>query len=580
MRVTAASARAAISAHGLPAAPLALAMGVAAALPSALAGEASLVSAAATLALVAVIAEACLIAAASLLPLDGAGTRARATTGSPKPARWAFPAATVALLACWGAVFLALYPGCVTDDGLDILHMVLGLPTRTDAFRYDGLNNHHPALYALAIKAVLGLGSALGLGLTARLALVTLAHMAALAVCCAYAAAWLLRRYRSRAAFAGALAFFALDPVLAKVSLAIWKDIPFAGCLLVFSLKLLDVLDAPATGPRGGRATKAPSPRDAAVLVALGLACALLRNNGLLAVGGALAVAALASRAHRRCLASALAATALAYALVTGPVFALAGIAPGHFAESVGIPIQQIARTYRDGGDIAPDDAEVFERMLPAQGWAAGYNPGSANGVKFSHDFDDAYLDAHQGAFLAAWLRTGLSNPVVYLRAWCDQTAAFWHWDPASRIWTASSRDVELGGEAVRKADLLPVPVAPEQVEATVSWTTEHLAPLFNQALLCWAVAAGTWALARRRDRAAACALLPQLFLWATLIIAAPSSDFRYALPMFVMLPVIACLVALKRPARGSGDGAAAQPAGAHFAPGTPNPGDDGEGGR
>ncbi|MDY4042110.1 MAG: DUF6020 family protein [Collinsella sp.] len=514
-------------------APSAL-FGLAGTLPAALAG-ARLEAAGAGL-LLALAALAGLTAALLLSERFG-----RAPHAGRRPGWAVFLLALAILVAVWGTALLVFYPGCVTDDGLDILHMVLGLPTRTDAFRYDGWNNHHPAVYAWAIGLTMRGAQALGLPTSAALAAVSAWHMLALAGAVAFAVAWIYRRFDSPLVAGAVLAFFALNPVVAKLSVTIWKDIPFSGALLVFCLLLIDLVE------------RGPAPRRVAALAAVGLAAGLLRNNGMAAVAGSLVLAALLSPPARRGALAALAGAAVSYALITGPVFALAQVAPGHAAEGLGIPLQQVARALSEGARPRGGDRETLDAILPLELWEERANPVSANGLKFSPEFDDAYLEAHLGDFLSAWAHLGSERPGAYARAWADQTGAFWHIDPASRIWTAASRPVELGGVTVDARSKLPL--SAPAADAIVSGAVEHLALLFNQAVLSWLAIAAAALLAARRDPAAAIGLTPVVLLVATLLVAAPSSDFRYALPMLMVLPVSLCLVTFRGRAPAAAEG-------------------------
>lgn len=49
------------------------------------------------------------------------------------------------LMVVWTVGFFVLFPGCFSTDSTDILKMIWGIPFESDWFRYDSLNNHHPA---------------------------------------------------------------------------------------------------------------------------------------------------------------------------------------------------------------------------------------------------------------------------------------------------------------------------------------------------------------------------------------------------------------------------------------------------
>lgn len=237
-----------------------------------------------------------------------------------------FACALVAILLCWLFWWLLYYPGCTSVDSQDIMKMVLGLPYESDWFRYDAINSHHPLLYTAIVGAFVNAGSALG-DVTWGVAALSFAQMCFLAFACAYCSNWLLKSTGSRAVFALTVAFFALNPLIARYAVTLWKDVLFAGTFLLFSLVFIEVVQT------RGRILCRRS--QTIQILILGACVMLLRSNGALVVVVALLIAALwCTRFRWRIIGGGLCSVFLVFAL-QGTVSASIGISPGHFAESV-----------------------------------------------------------------------------------------------------------------------------------------------------------------------------------------------------------------------------------------------------
>lgn len=139
----------------------------------------------------------------------------------------------VALILLWSFFLLTLYPGIASTDSVDVMKMALGLPFESDHFRYDSLNNHHPAFYVLMNWGALNLGALLGLGEIGQVACAASLHMLVLAICCSWATAKLAGMYRSKGLTVFLLLFFLCNPLIALYSISIWKDVVFAALFLV-----------------------------------------------------------------------------------------------------------------------------------------------------------------------------------------------------------------------------------------------------------------------------------------------------------------------------------------------------------
>ena len=445
-------------------------------------------------------------------------------------------AVTFALLALgWGFWWALYFPGCASTDSNDILKMVLGIDATSNHFRYEGLSSHHPLLYTGFVAAVVLPVRALTGSVTAAVGAFSLVQMLLLAACVAAAVAWLARRGAPRVLVVVVVLFFVANPLVGRYAVTLWKDIPFAGALLLFSLACCDVART--------RGAWLSSRRRWAALIVLACLVALLRSNGALVVLACAVVLALACRPRGVRIAARVAVAVVAVLVVQGVGAKAAGVESAHFAETVSLPLQQLARTSVEGGNLSEEQQEVLYSLLPRERIAELFNPVTPNPLKFAPDFNDDYLDAHKAEFIGAWLGALPANLETYVQAWADETRGYW--DVAQDSWLVVEPGYDIAdADANVAASLLPGLLEdgffagehPTDVMARVAW------PLCNCACLGLFVLTfliGAWA--ARRPGLAGMAL-PGVFLWATMLMAAPiSNEFRYLFALHMLLPFLVC---------------------------------------
>lgn len=247
------------------------------------------------------------------------------------------------LLMIWGFYYLLYFPGCASTDSNDILKMALGLPFDSNHFRYNTLNDHHPFLYTSAVEACVQFGRVLG-SITLGVGIFTLVQMLLLASACAWSLTWLYRRTDSRVALCLTAAFFMLNPLIARYAVTVWKDVPFAGVMLLFSIVVLEIALSK------GKAFK--QKKWFLAFIFLLASILLLRSNGILVGVFVAVILAFFCPFSRREILGASGSVVVGVLLLQNVIFGAVGIAPAHFSESVSLPLQQIARSVVDGGEM------------------------------------------------------------------------------------------------------------------------------------------------------------------------------------------------------------------------------------
>ena len=427
----------------------------------------------------------------------------------------------VSFVFIWASYFFALlsvYPGFCSNDSMVTINQALGNFDPNDMFLRDGLSNHQPVIYT-AIVALISFIT--GTTDIEHIAFITiLLQMTFMAIMLAWSVSWLDRHACPRLLLVFIVAAVALCPVFIVHAITLWKDGPFCVLLLAFALRSYDV----AMGQK-------LQVRDAVSLGMLALFASLFRNNGFYIVVVSLLILLILSPAARKHLAVCLCALAAVYLVIQGPIFSLAGVKPSPFAESVGIPLQQIALVSIEDG-LEPEQAEFMEPMIPVERMNSVYLSYSANPIKFDEDFNNEYLEAHKGQFLATWASVVRNHPATALKAWVLHTEGIWSFSENAEIGTSSSYN------ETSPVDLIGLGWDPRDLFNRLQ---RHFPILFSKGLLVWAVAwigMFSFAIQKKQRKGVALVFLPALVLFLTMMIAIPSGwDYRYVLYYAMFLP-------------------------------------------
>ena len=419
--------------------------------------------------------------------------------------------AFLVVFVCWLISFLVYYPGSLSIDSFYTLRQAMGITPLTD---------YHPVVYTLLIRLFVKLGMLVG-GPTVGVAVFSLAQMFFCAFTVGYGTAWLCRRRPHPAVPVIAVLWFALSPMFADFSFTLWKDVPFAAAVLLYTLYTWDVVES--------RGEKLQSFKGAAGYVLVSFLMGIFRHNGYYVLILSTVVLLVCFRKKLRRTLPALLCGALLVPLVLNAFYAC-GVKKGPFSESLSIPVQQIARTVKLNGTITPEQQESLERLFDVEK-LQGYDPFLADPAKNS--LNREYLNAHKGEFFRLWFSLLPGNFGEYCRAYLMQTYGYWNWEP---------KTIPVGGIANAAREL-----GVTKVNWLFQWTGVDLSGFLQQTMdfpstgtIVWILLAGALLLLYRKNYRTLLAYLPAAGVWLTILVATPLyCSMRYVLALPYVLPFL-----------------------------------------
>lgn len=431
---------------------------------------------------------------------------------------------TGVFLLAWLPYYLTYFPGIISNDALSSIRQGIGT---------EVLNNHHPVLFTLLIKLVLNIGR-LVTTLNGAMGIFCMLHMLLFALLLSYFCIWLVRRNANSHLFYVSVLYFALNPVIALYSVYITKDVLFSGCLLFFVLCLDEIV--------GSKGEKLKTGSFLYKLGISGLLVIFLRNNGIFIVVGTLFCFLIVYKKMWKRFAVLLLCTLFVNGVIKGPVFSVLRIPESSFAESMSIPLQQVAQTICDDGEMSKETEDYLSRLLSLETVKEVYSPGYTDPYKFHEDFDDAYLNQTKGEFLKVWAELLPKNLDSYVKAYLMQTSGYWHIGQTESLSTYGVLKNEIGIEQVNVVEKL-TGISLEPVIEKVILVCRK-APLLcfftNMAGMMFFVLLFCMVQAYRGRRETILPVIPVIILWLTLLIATPAyCKFRYLFILALMMPYL-----------------------------------------
>ncbi len=441
--------------------------------------------------------------------------------------RW-WPGSFLFLTIAWTPYFLAYYPGIITWDSLTSLEQVKGV---------SDLYNHIPIAYTLLIALFARIGWRFG-DANFGICLFSLVQLLLMAVVLSYSVYWIRTRIsKNKVLSFGLLIFYGLNPVIALYSVTMWKDVLFSAWIVLLCLFLADV------GMSGGKVLE--KKKGLARLGILFLLVAFGRNNGIYVIVLCWTVLLLCYKNIRKKLFAAGGAVILLIVLVQGPGYKALEIDQAGFAESVGIPLQQISYTIVRDGNLKEEDKEFIEKIIPIRTIEENYSPVLADNIKFNSEFDTAFFEENKVEFLKLYLRLLPANLPCYVQSYLLSTVGFWHIEPIEWLGAEGVNENEMGIYGVDYLKKCLHLDWRENMSAALEGMRKW--PVTNVGLLVWLVFFYILISFIQKQPWKALLALPLVGCWLTIMIATPvCSQFRYVYYYYLILPVVCVMIFVK----------------------------------
>ncbi len=422
-------------------------------------------------------------------------------------------------LFCWLPYYLYQYPGIMTPDSINQFEQVLGVIP---------WSNHHPWVHTLVFGFFYRVGYALTGNMVTAVSVYTFFQMCFLAGSVAYFIST-LRSHKIRPfVLLLIMAFYALIPYHAVFSVTIWKDIPFAAAVLLFSCAVfrLSIQNRVCAG-------------NLLVFLISSVMICLFRSNGWYAFLLALPFLLFGFRHKAKAVYPPLFAALLLAVIVKYPVMDAFGVQQPDFIESVSIPMQQITAVICNDRYLSEEERALIEEVVDLTYIRDLYNPTFADNIKeLVRAGNQDYLVAHKNEFLKLWIHLGLRYPGDYLSAYVKQTYGYWY--PDSFYLVAEAEGVSATNLGVSHTPLIggPLVIKSKEIAVKLGSMVPIYGTLWSMGVACWVLLFSVSVSVIRRDYHRLICYLPGAALLLSVLVATPvATEFRYVYFLVLCLP-------------------------------------------
>lgn len=430
--------------------------------------------------------------------------------------------ALCAFLCCllyWLPYYLYQYPGIMTPDSINQFEQILGVIP---------WSNHHPWVHTLVFGFFYRIGYALTGNMVTAVSVYTFFQMCFLAGSVAYFIST-LRSHKIRPfVLLLIVAFYALIPYHAVFSVTIWKDIPFAAAVLLFSCAVfrLSIQNRVCAG-------------NLLVFLISSVMICLFRSNGWYAFLLALPFLLFGFRHKAKAVYPPLFAALLLAMIVKYPVMDAFGVQQPDFIESVSIPMQQITAVICNDRYLSEEERALIEEVVDLTYIHELYNPTFADNIKeLVRAGNQDYLVAHKNEFLKLWIHLGLRYPGDYLTAYVKQTYGYWY--PDSFYLVAEAEGVSATDLGVSHTPLIggPLVIKSKEIAVKLGSMVPIYGTLWSMGVACWVLLFSVSVSVIRRDYHRLICYLPGAALLLSVLVATPvATEFRYVYFLVLCLP-------------------------------------------
>lgn len=434
----------------------------------------------------------------------------------------------------WMPGYLYEFPGIVTPDSINQIEQVLGLVP---------LSNHHPLMHTLLIGLCIRPIFAITGDLVIAIGFYTFVQMVLMALIVSYSINSLkLIGLKLRWVYLS-LAFYVLIPFQWVYIVTVWKDVLFAGLIMLFVTTLIRVLLIDIEKIK------------ITDLILHFIACvgtALFRSNGLYAFLLMIPLLCIwgfkAFRIRKRMIYTW--GLSLAVILIIRfPVMSAFGVFQPDIIESLSIPIQLFCRVLVEDKDLGMEDTMMVNKVIDTTYIHELYAPDFADNMKELFRAGDIdYFEEHIFEYASLWIRTGLKYPSVYIDEYKNMTYGYWYPDnPAGEgTYTVADNDgVCNNGLGIERRWLLGGSCARLwQKIREIGTKLSTMLPLYG-VLFCMGAAffiecISIGVVLTQKQKGKILPLLLPFFAVCTVLIATPvAADFRYTYFLTMLLPII-----------------------------------------
>ena len=336
------------------------------------------------------------------------------TNESNNNLKYIWPVCSFLLFVAWLPAFISNYPGIIISDYVWQYNQAIGNNT---------LSNHHPVIHTMVIRLCQWMSKVIFNTYKPdyAVALNSIVQMLILSIIIGYIIIQYLSKKQSNTYWlcVGLFIYYAFFPMNAIYSVYMTKDVLFSAVLVLWSELIYNYLS---------NKHEYQKCRDLKAVLVLSLFSVLiiyLRGNGFLIVLTSLIICIIFNK-EKLVLCFLLIISCIAL-IIQQPLLNILKADRTEFVESIGMPINQVAKVVLCENDLETDKIEMIQAVMPIEKIKESYNKRYSDHLKFNAAFNGSVIERDKKAFLKLWIKMFFRYPRDYIEAWLDLTIGYWY---------------------------------------------------------------------------------------------------------------------------------------------------------
>lgn len=314
---------------------------------------------------------------------------------------------------------LNYYPGICSLDSLSQMLQATG---------FRQLSSHHPVIHTMIIKICLAIGKLIN-NYNTGIAIYSILQMICSAMTFSYVVLYLGKKKVSKTVQIILLLFFMFCPIIANFTITMWKDIPFALCILITTTYIIDMFTEKDFFDKK---------KNYILLSIFLLLDCLFRKNGLYCVALLLVVMMFIKIKNKRIVLLTILIPIIISVILTGPIYNILKIQPGDTKEAYSVFMQQFAaiRQY-NSSQLTNKEKKELDRFFIDKSYIKLYDPVFADPVK--RVFSEEYIKKNKAKMIKTYLKYSIKFPKTTIKAFISGNYGYFYpniigWEVYNRI--------------------------------------------------------------------------------------------------------------------------------------------------
>lgn len=421
------------------------------------------------------------------------------------------------IFVAWLPYFLRYYPGLLTADSCAQVAQAIGIAE---------LSNHHPIFHTGIITVFVNFGKLIFNNINIGVAFYTIFQMAIMSIIFATVIRYLSKKQAPLAVRIIALLYYMFYPINALFSVTMWKDILFAGIIPVYAIFVIELLF--------NTDDFLESKKSIITYIIVSILVMFLRNNGMYIVILTTPFIIVTLLRYWKKVVPVSFIIILSFMILRTSIFSIFNIKEGSVGEMLSVPLQQIARVKKyHKEELDNETIKQIDKFFKCDNIEEKYNPILSDPVKAQ--LNTEYFDANKSDFIKLWIKLLKTYFKDYVESFISNSYGYYY--PEAKHWVAN-RTMEPNNMGISQQPLIEGTLVSKVDSLIEKRDIPILSMFFSIGTAFWAIVISLGYKIIKKEYKHIVSYLIIFILWLTIVASPVFCEYRYAYPMFTILPL------------------------------------------